>query len=155
MISKNLYAATYYSSSIASNPNALGNWWTNTDNTGTNPPNFTTAGDIFIIQSGHTYTTSGAWGVTGTVQVAGTLTIGTANSVTNLTIVNGGLVTGNAPTTISAAGTFTIQDGGKYILNHTIGNASTTFNGTESFSANSTFEYQNLINPGTFVSGIT
>ncbi len=148
-------AATYYSSSIASNPNALGNWWTNTNNTGTNPANFTTAGDIFIIQTGHTYTTTAAWNVTGTIQVEGSLTIGTANSIGSLTIVTGGLVTGNAPTTISAAGTFTIQDGGKYILNHTLPNTATTFNGAESFSANSTFEYQNLINPGTFVSGIT
>ncbi len=153
MISQNLYAATYYSSSTASNPNLTTNWWTNTNNTGTNPANFLAAADIFIIQAGHTYTTTAAWNVTGTVQVAGNLTIGTANSITNLTIVNGGLVTGNAQSTI--AGTFTIQDGGKYILNHnTSNNGGTTFSGTQSFSTNSTFEYQTLTAVG-FTSGIT
>jgi hypothetical protein len=148
-----LFAATYYSNSLASNPNDRFNWFQNSNNTGSNPANFTTAGDIFIIQAGHTYATTAAWNVTGTVQVAGTLTIGTANSITNLTIVNGGLVTGNAQSTI--AGTFTIQDGGKYILNHsTPGNGTTTFLGTEAFSSNSTFEYQNL-SAGGFVDNVT
>ncbi len=151
----NAHSAIYYSNSAASNPNSTANWFANTNNTGGNPANFTTAGDVFVIQTGHTYTTTAAWNVTGTVQVAGNLTIGTANSIGSLTIVTGGLVTGNAVTTISAAGTFTIQDGGKYILNHGSPNTLTTFNGTEGFSSNSTFEYQNLISPGTFVSGIT
>ena len=147
----NVSSAIYYSSSTASNPNSTANWFSNTNNTGTNPANFATVGDVFVIQAGHTYTTTAAWNVTGTVQVAGNLTIGTANSIANLTISSGGTVMGNAQTTIS--GTFTIQDNGKYILNHpTAGNGTTTFLGAQSFSNNSTFEYQDMT--ALFVTGI-
>lgn len=149
----NVSSAIYYSSSTASNPNSTANWFSNTNNTGTNPANFATVGDVFVIQAGHTYSTVGAWNVNGTVQVAGNLTIGTANSIGSLTIVTGGLVTGNAATTISAAGTFTIQDGGKYILNHTALNGATTFAGTEAFATSSNFEYQDMA--ANFVSGVS
>jgi hypothetical protein len=148
------YAVTYYSKVGQSNPNALANWTVNSDGSGANPANFTTAGDIFIVQSGHSYTTSAAWNVTGTVQVDGTLTYGTASAVGSLTVTGTGVTTANAATTISGTGTFTINSGGKYIVNHTSGNTATTFAGTESFNANSIFEYQNLT-AGGFTSGIT
>ena len=58
------FAATYYSTgSVAAN--TLTNWKTARDGTGTSPANFT-SGDIFVIQNGHSMTTSAAWTVSGT-----------------------------------------------------------------------------------------
>ncbi|MBL7817010.1 MAG: T9SS type A sorting domain-containing protein [Saprospiraceae bacterium] len=70
-----LEAANYYSVVGQTDPSVLTNWNTATDGTGSAPANFTTAGDVFIIQSGHTMTTTSTWAVTGnTIQVDGTLT---------------------------------------------------------------------------------
>ncbi|MBI5218846.1 MAG: hypothetical protein HY958_07945, partial [Bacteroidia bacterium] len=160
------FATTYYSKSGQTDPNTLTNWTTNSDGTGGNPANFTSDGDVFIVQSGHSYTTTAAWNITGasTLQVEGTITVAVANTVTlgtaaskigNLTINNGGIVQANDLTTIAhTSGAFTINAGGKYILNHTSANSTTTFNGTESFAATSTFEYQNL-GAGGFITAIT
>ena len=141
-----LKAATYYSDSGGGHPNSVAKWWTNTNNTGSNPANFGTVGDIFILQAGHSFTTTNAWTVSVTLQVEGNLTIQTANSIKILTIKSGGIVTGSAQTTISTAGSggeFNIEDGGKYIFNNTTTNTSTTlFNRTETFGTNSTIEYK-------------
>lgn len=143
-----LLATTYYSDTGGGDPNSIAKWWTNTNNTGTNPANFASAADIFIIQAGYTYTTTNSWTISGTLQVEGNLTIQTANAIKILTIKSGGIVTGSAQTTISAAGSggeFNIEDGGKYIFNNTTTNTSTTlFNGTETFGTNSTIEYQSF-----------
>lgn len=141
-----LGATTYYSDSGASDPNDVSNWWTNTDNTGSNPANFTTASDEFVIQSGHTYTTTAAWSISAagqTVTVNGNLTYANASTITNLTINGTGIVTANALTTIT--GTWTMAASGKYIFNHaTAGNSTTTFGGTESFNSASILEFQNF-----------
>lgn len=141
------FSGNYYSDSGGGDPNDVNKWWTSTNSSGAHPSNFT-GGDVFIIQSGHTYTTTNAWNVTGTVQVEGTLTIQTANAIKILTIANGGVVYGNAQTTITASasgGQFNINSGGKYIFNHTTANNSTTlFNGTETFASSSTIEYQSF-----------
>jgi hypothetical protein len=147
LITTNILSLTYYSDSRTSDPNNLNNWWINTNNTGPNPTNFT-SGDVFVIQSGHNYTTSGAWNVTGTVRVDGSLTIQTANSLSVLTITNGGIVYGNAQTTIASVasgGQFNLNAGGRYVLNYgTTNNATTLFNGTETFATTSTLEFQNF-----------
>lgn len=147
------YAATYYSKSSQSNPNNTSNWTINSDGSGSNPSSFTTAGDIFIVQTCHLYTTTAAWNVTGTIEVEGGLTYNHASSIGSLTIKNGGICIANAATTINGSGSFTIQDGGRYTLNHSSGNGASTFNGSESFSAASTFEYSNMTT--SFVSNIT
>lgn len=143
-----LKAVTYYSDSGGGDPNSVSKWWTVNNNSGSHPGNFGTAGDIFIIQSGHTYTTTNSWTVSATLQIEGMLTIQTANAIKILTIKNGGVLTANAQTTISTAasgGEFNIEDGGKYIFNNTtINTATTLFNGTETFGSNSTIEYQSF-----------
>ena len=70
-------ATTYYSSGNNA-PNTLAKWWTNTNGTGSNPLNFTTTADVFTVQSGNTYTTTGAWTISGSVTVAagGILAVG-------------------------------------------------------------------------------
>ncbi|MFO7869682.1 MAG: autotransporter-associated beta strand repeat-containing protein [Bacteroidales bacterium] len=50
--SSTLSATTYYSNNA--DISNISNWWTNTDGTGSNPTDFTTAGDVFIVQAGHT-----------------------------------------------------------------------------------------------------
>ncbi|MBV5282676.1 MAG: hypothetical protein JZU53_09630 [Paludibacter sp.] len=86
--------ATYYS---AGNnvPNIRTNWWTNTNGTGTNPANFTTAGNTFVIQSGHTMTTNANWTVSGagsTIQIntGGTLVASNTVTTTIMTVASGG-----------------------------------------------------------------
>jgi hypothetical protein len=87
-------ATTYYS---AGNnvPNTRTNWWTNTNGTGTNPANFTTAGNTFVIQSGHTMTTNANWTVSGagsTIQINTGGTLVASNTVTStvMTVASGG-----------------------------------------------------------------
>jgi hypothetical protein len=140
-------AGTFYSSSVGGDPNDLTKWFASNNNSGANPTNFT-GNDVFVIQNGHTYITTNAWNVTGTVRVEGNLTIQTANTIKILYITSTGILTGTAQTTITAAasgGTFTIDSGGKYIFNNTTTNTATTlFAGTESFNANSNFEFQSF-----------
>jgi hypothetical protein len=147
--------STFYSKAAQTNPNSLTNWTSNTDGTGINPPNFTNDNYTFIVQSGHSYTTTAAWNITGasTLRVDGTLTLshslvlGTGVSVGdkigNLTI-NGTVNADSQHTIANTAGTFTINSGGLYKLNHPTGsNSNTTFNGIETFNSGSTFEYAN------------
>ncbi len=154
---------TYYSKSGQTDPNNLSNWTSNSNGTGSNPANFTGDGLTFIIQTGHSYTTTAAWGITGasTLQVDGTLTLshvltnGTASTkVGNLTI--NGTVQANTQNVIAnTSGAFTINNGGRYVMNNTTAsNSSTVFNGVETFNSGSTFEYANLSASG-FVSSIT
>ncbi|MEI7897565.1 MAG: hypothetical protein WCJ26_11060, partial [bacterium] len=101
------HAVIYYSSATGS-PTTLTLWWTATNGTGTNPANFTTAGDVFTIQNTHIMTTTANWTVTGTVVVenggrlAATST-GTTLSFGAFTINAGGIVTINRPLTVTGA----------------------------------------------------
>ncbi|MDQ2718645.1 MAG: hypothetical protein M3Z26_02610, partial [Bacteroidota bacterium] len=110
-------ATTWYSYGNR-DPSVLTNWFANTSGGGGSPSNFTTVGDIFIVQSSNIYTTAAGWTVTGSVQVSGTLTFAyagvcnlgdvTVNSggnmkitnsyatyVNNMTVVSGGILTQN------------------------------------------------------------
>jgi len=157
-----LSQTTYYSKAGESNPNLLSNWTLNSDGTGGNPGAFSGDNLIFVIQNGHNYTTTAAWGITGasTLQVDGTITfshvvtLGNGSNIGNLTV--NGTVQANVQNVIAnTSGVFTINSGGKYVLNHsTASNGTTTFNGTETFNSGSTFEYQNL-SAGGFVSSVT
>lgn len=156
-------AGTFYTVVSQTNPNSTANWKSNTDGSGVSPPGFTGDGYIFVVQSGHSYTTTAAWALTGssTLRVDGTLTlshaltIGTASNKIGNLIVNG-IVNANVRNTIAhTSGSFTINNDGKYVLNHTsTGNGTSTFNGVESFNTGSTFEYANL-GSGGFVSANT
>jgi len=59
-------------------------WWTNTNGTGSHPPNFTTDGNVFYAQNGHNMTASMQWSVRGTnskvvIQRGGKITTGAYN----------------------------------------------------------------------------
>ena len=106
-ISENTNATTYYTFTNGS-PTTLTLWWTTTNGTGTHPANFTTAGDIFTIQSGNTMTTSGNWTVTGTVFIStgGTLAVTSTGTTMNfgaLTVNSGAVLTENRPMTVTGA----------------------------------------------------
>jgi hypothetical protein len=108
-------ATTYYSNNA--DPTNVNNWWLNTDGTGTpHPSNFTTSGDIFILQTGQTCITAGNWtiGAGVTLQIDGTLAI-SGNGDT--TTINGTIIFTNtsAPqVTLAGSGignTFTLSSG--------------------------------------------
>jgi len=87
-------AINYYSGGNNA-PNLLTSWWTNQDGTGTHPANFTTKGNVFIIQNGHTMTTTNTWTVSGkgsTIQIntGGTLVASNAVAATIMTVASGG-----------------------------------------------------------------
>lgn len=121
----NLNAATYYSTGNV-DATVLTNWKTGTDGTGTSPLYFNTAGDVFIIQNGHSMTTSAAWAV------------GATSGNGKLQIQNGGKLTATFDITTKVGNTFQIDAGGTY--EHKVAsNLNLLFTGTESFDANSNF----------------
>ncbi|MEI9911669.1 MAG: hypothetical protein WDO71_19650 [Bacteroidota bacterium] len=127
------FAAIYYSRAGQTEPNALASWDVNMGGGGGAPPTFTNA-DRFIIQAGHSMTTTGTW------------IFGIAGSA--LEIQNGATLQGDH--LIQFTGTFQIDDGGTYIHNNNGSVAQTPagtsiFSGTESFGAGSNFEIRNWL----------
>ncbi len=95
----NLFAGTtYYSRSGQSNPNLTASWRTTTSGTsGSSPSNFT-SGDVFIIQSGHTMTTTNDWSISGSgssMTINGTLTLNHNLSIRTLTVASAGTLNAN------------------------------------------------------------
>ncbi len=85
-----LYATNYYSGGNNA-PNLTASWWTNTNGTGSHPANFTTNGNVFIIQNGHTMTTTANWTVSGTnstiqINASGILVASNAVTATVMTV---------------------------------------------------------------------
>lgn len=117
------WATTYYSQS-SSAPNTLANWNSLAGGSGSTPANFT-AGDIFVIQSGHTMTADANWTLAGGATIQ---------------INSGGILEGNAKT---------ISLGGNLVNNGTlqsmVGGGATTM----SFTSLSTYSGTGTINPGT------
>ncbi len=124
------YSNTYYSTGSGS-PSVTTNWKTNRNGTGSSPSNFTTAGAVFVVQSGHIMSTSANWTVSGTGS--------------KIVIENGGILKANGKTVASP--NFEIQNGGTYI--HEV--ASTTFPGssTRNFATGSHVEIRNWGAAGT------
>ena len=62
-------SATYYSAGNNA-PNVLANWWSATNGTGSHPASFNNT-NVYVIQNGHTMTTSAAWTITNnsTIQI--------------------------------------------------------------------------------------
>lgn len=135
-----LLAVTYYSKAGTA-PNVAVNWNTNRDGSGTNASNFTTAGDVFVVQGtanapggvAHSLTTSAGW------------TIGATSTASKLQIEGGATLTASHQIYVFAGSTFQIDAEGKYIHNNTTTLTSTrTFAGVESFATTSTIEFQNF-----------
>lgn len=100
---------TYYSQSGETNPTNTSSWNTIPGGGGSTPSNFSSAGDIFIVQSGHTMTLpGGSWTISGSnseLRIDGNFTLGNSTSVTvercqifigdNLTVNDGAIFTVN------------------------------------------------------------
>ncbi len=113
---------TVFYSQNSGDPNTLSNWKTSA---GYSPAGFTDDLQTFVIQNGHTMTTSGSgW------TIAGYNTI--------LEIQGGGILTETTDISLSSATTLLIQDNGT--LDHNV-NSSAIFNGQESFANASTVNY--------------
>ena len=135
-----MFGTTFYSQGSCA-PEVIASWNESRAGGGNTPLNFT-SGDVFVVQGGHSMTTGANWSISGTGSV--------------LWIENGGILTATFPVTLAKATTFKIDDGGTFIHNNTGAPSSTIFNGTESFSANSTFWIKNWIgNLYVIPSGIT
>jgi hypothetical protein len=112
---------TYYSKGSLA-PNTEGNWSRTPDGLGASPANFTSPAR-FVIQNGHTMTTSAAWSTNSTLQIE-----------------NGGTLVSTFAVTIPATGTFQIDNGGLYKHDNANAWGSSIFQGTEVFGNSSTVE---------------
>ncbi len=107
-------------------PSILTSWNTNPGGGGSSPANFTANNQVFIIQNGHTMTTSAtSWTVSG--------------NNTRVTIQNNGTLTESVTAiSLSANTTLQVEDGGT--LNHNV-NSLTIFSGTVILGSSSTVNY--------------
>jgi len=128
-------ASNYYSKGNLA-PESTSSWSSTPDGSGATPANFTSPSNYFV-QNGHTMTTTGTW------------SFGASGSV--LQIQNGGVLQANNAITIASGATFQIDNGGTYIHNNTGAFETTIFNGTESFSSNSTVEFRDWNTTGPIV----
>ncbi|MDX6443283.1 MAG: hypothetical protein QOH71_357 [Blastocatellia bacterium] len=127
-------ALPVYYSQTSGDPTVLANWNTVRGGGGSNPANFTTAGQTFVIQNGNNMTANAAWAVSG--------------SGTILQIESGGTLTANVAVTIGSTSTFQIDGGGTYAHNNATAYGSTVLNGTESFAPTSNFIINNSSTTG-------
>ncbi|MES1226367.1 MAG: hypothetical protein ABUT20_63415, partial [Bacteroidota bacterium] len=147
LLSNFVSAGTYYSNSA--NPTTTNNWWTNTNGTGSHPSNFTTSGDIFILQAGQTCATANDWTIGSgvTLQVDGTLSI---NGNNDDVIINGTIYftnTGAAQVTMAGGGS-----GNSLTINGTVKTANANgLQGTNcSIPANAAKKTTTLSSSGTY-----
>ena len=134
-------AQTTYYTNVNGAPETLTNWWTGTTGGGTHPANFTTAGDIFIIQTGDVMTqVASSWTVTGTITInsGGTLARGINN------IICGGLVI-NGTSTNGSGGSFTINGNVSGTGTITAGGTPSVFNVTGDWTFNGTVTTKDAI----------
>jgi hypothetical protein len=132
-------AGTYYT--IANgHPGTLTNWNSNPAGGGTTPANFSTSGDLFIIQG-----TGGLSGAPHTMITTSTWTTG--NGVT-LQVRGGAVLQANSAITINAGGTFILDSAATYNHNHTGAYASQILQGVENFHVNSNFIILNSSSTG-------
>ncbi|MDN5328519.1 MAG: hypothetical protein PWP35_306 [Bacteroidales bacterium] len=126
-----IYAQTVYYSQGSDAPNIVTNWNTNRGGGGSSPTNFTSNNVTYVIQNGHSMTTSNPWSISGTN--------------TKLQIEDGGTLTVNHTITLASSTTFQIDNGGTFIQNVALAMSSTILQGTESFDSNSNYEIR--VNP--------
>jgi len=127
------WGTTTYYSQTSGDPGTVGNWNKIRGGGGSSPANFT-AGDIFVIQNGHTMTTAATWSISGTGS--------------KLWIENGGILIATSAITVAAATTFQIDGGGTYKHQNNTAFGSSIFQGTKSFAATSTVELNNSSTTG-------
>ncbi len=142
-------SATSYYSVNGQSPNSLTSWWTNTNGTGSNPSSFT-LGHVFIIQFGHSMTTTAPWTVSGTnaeiVLNGGSLTFAHNSSTERLTISVGDV-------TVNSGVTITVNNGNPVgddlIVNDILNNAGTiVFGSSANGKVSNTGKYSHTSNGG-------
>jgi hypothetical protein len=135
VVPSSAYPPSIYYSRGSLAPNLITSWNSNRDGSSGNVPSDFTSGSIFVIQNGHTMTTSALWSVSGTSS--------------KLQIENEGTLNATYAVTFSSATTFQIDNGGTYIHNNN--SVVAIFSGTEAFSGNSTVEIRNWVNASTSI----
>lgn len=118
------WGTTYYSQS-SSTPSTTSNWNSDRLGAGSAPSGFSSSSDVFVIQNGHTMTTSASWALSG--------------SNMTLQIENGGILQADHIVDLTPSSTFQVDNGGIYKHNF---DSDEIFDGTESFGATSTVELQ-------------
>ncbi|MCB0738901.1 MAG: hypothetical protein KDC92_15435, partial [Bacteroidetes bacterium] len=118
------FATTYYSQT-SGDPGSTSNWNSVRAGGGSAPSNFTTGSDVFVIQNGHTMTTTAIWDLGG--------------SSMTLQIEDGGILQADNEVDLTPSSIFQIDNGGTYYHNFS---TAEIFDGTESFGASSTVELQ-------------
>jgi hypothetical protein len=143
-------AVTYYSQgSVVAD--MLTNWNTNRGGGGTSPSNFT-YNDTFVIQTGHSMTTSAAWtlsGVNSKVQIesGGALTASAGNvNAYFFQVDSGGTMTVNGARTLTINNSTSDPD---LIVNGTLVNSGTITLSSSTMSVGSTGTYRHAQNGGT------
>lgn len=99
------------------NPNSTLSWNSSTLGIGISPADFTNPVDVFIVQSGHTMTTTGIWAIAGSLQINGTGSFTTgSNSLWTMSIPGtttiSGTLTGAGTATKTFTGNITVNTGG-------------------------------------------
>ena len=117
-------ATTYYGKNGTA-PNLVASWGTISGGTGTAPTNFTTAGDVFIIESGTTMTATAAWLIGAAGTTASTLQINSGG-----TVAMGTYLLTLASCNFTNAGTFTSTTGGVTISGTLVANSIAGFTTT-------------------------
>lgn len=115
------WAATYYydgSGAISTTTN----WWTNRDGTGSNPGNFTAAGNTFAIQSGQAPVLGTSWTISGSgsgllIETGGSMNSGANNPTLTLSMQSGASYV-MANTTYSSLTLGTINSGSNFRLDN-------------------------------------
>jgi hypothetical protein len=100
-------------------------WKTTRDASGTNPSNLTTAA-YYVVQNGHSLTTSAAFSFG-------------AGATSALLIENGGTLTGTFAITMAASTIFQIDNGGSFVQNWGAAMSTTIFQGAEVFAPASNY----------------
>lgn len=144
----NVNAQTNYFWNGSGAVNNVLSWGVNSNGTGANPSNFTTANQIFNIQNGQSATLGSAWTISGTgsrlaVASGGSFDAGTINA--NLTLnLSDNATYRVAGTTYSSLSVGTINSGSTFIFAGSSGFRSTTFT-----YGNFVNQASNILNPGT------
>lgn len=125
-------AATYYSIA-SSHPGTTTNWKTARDGTGSSPANFTTSGDVFIIQG-----TGGGAGAPHTMTSSSSMTFGAG---VTLEVESGATLQQNSTITFNATATFKLNAGSTF--NQNASGFAGIAGGIENWSSSATINYMN------------
>jgi hypothetical protein len=103
---------TFYSQN-ATDLSSLNSWWSSTDGTGSHPSNFTTSGNTFIVQAGHSCSSSANIAFTNT-----TLTVNGTFTPVAAAVISGGTLNGSGTIQVTRVGASSSSDdfGSQYTL---------------------------------------